>query len=228
MLSESERLESLIKHLKTNAYQFSLKAGIAQGAVSNIINGRRRLSRDIIDLIVQSFPKVSLDWLLRGIGTVFLPEDHEQTEVVMEETSDYVVKNSPVYVIPIFEEDDLKQYVAANLRTIAKVWNLTQTEMIDALGANVGRQAISTYYKGEILPKLAMLLRLEQLSGWPVYVLATRRLKEEEIPEKPISGAYPGFMLTASQAMEITNELHRMQLRIGRIIKKIDENNDGK
>lgn len=48
MISESERLEALIKHLKTNAYRFSANAGIAQGAVSNIINGRRRLSRDIL------------------------------------------------------------------------------------------------------------------------------------------------------------------------------------
>ena len=53
-MGESERLNALINQLKTNAFQFSKRANIAQGSVSNIISGNRRLSRDIIDKVVLS------------------------------------------------------------------------------------------------------------------------------------------------------------------------------
>ena len=81
-MGESERLGLLINHLKTNAFNFSKQAKIAQGTVSSILKKKRRLSRDLIDQISLTYPNINIDWLLRGIGDMFHQELEQRTSPV--------------------------------------------------------------------------------------------------------------------------------------------------
>lgn len=85
-MGESERLGFLVNHLKTNAFQFSKRAKIAQGTVSGIINGKRRMSRDIIDLIAIAYPQVSIEWVLRGIGPMLheINDDRADAQILVD------------------------------------------------------------------------------------------------------------------------------------------------
>ncbi len=92
-MGESERLGLLINHLKTNAFNFSKQAKIAQGTVSSILKKKRRLSRDLIDQISLTYPNINIDWLLRGIGDMF-HQELEHADIAGEPTVEYVAIKS--------------------------------------------------------------------------------------------------------------------------------------
>ena len=229
-MGESERLGLIINHLKTNAFQFSKRAKIAQGSVSNILNGRRRMSRDIIDQIIKTYPEINMEWILRGVGTMFhdLPKEADQLN---EDAVAYTAIKSTVSLqhdgLP--DEEAMKSNVSDNLKTAGKRWKLTQPELLELLGGNVSRQGVNTYFRGDTLPRLPQLLRLERLVGWPLVELVSRSLEFDEIPAAPLVAA-PLFrvQLSAAQIEEMRDEMHRMQLRIARFIKKIEQNAEGK
>lgn len=221
-MGESERLGFLINQLKTNAFQFSTHAKIAQGSVSNIINGKRRMSRDIIDSIIQYYPEVNIEWLLRGIGSPF-HEVVQGANVVNESRGEYSAIKSPNDTISENEPDEeaMKKTIADNLRTAGKRWAITQIEMLEMLGGNVGRQGASTYFRGDTMPRLPMLLRFERYTGWPLSTLATMAIEFNQFPPEPMRGAeFP--KLSAAEIMELKEDLNRLRLRLGRIIDKLE------
>jgi SOS-response transcriptional repressor LexA len=63
--NEAERLKEVLLRSGMSARQFSEKLGISEGQMSNILNGNRRPSREVLDRLVDYFD-VDLNWLLRG------------------------------------------------------------------------------------------------------------------------------------------------------------------
>lgn len=225
-MSESERLAELINHLKTNASQFSIRANIAQGSISNIINGKKRITRDIIDAIMTTHPNVSLDWLMKGVGGMFLIISEDQAIGTSEPMPEYFTEKSIVSTpndrFPT--EEKMKGIIADNLRLAGKRWKLNQAEMLELLGGDVGRGGASTYFRGDTLPRLPLLLRLERYTGWSLVVLATRALSFDQIPPAPLMDApvEPTY-LSAAEQEDLKGELHRLKLRIARIIEQMEQ-----
>jgi len=62
---EAKRLKEVLVRSGMSARQFSEKLGISEGQMSNIINGKRKPSREVLDRLVDYF-SVDLNWLLRG------------------------------------------------------------------------------------------------------------------------------------------------------------------
>lgn len=119
----------------------------------------------------------------------------------------------------------MKGIIAENLRTAGKRWKMTQAEMLELLGGSVGKGGASTYFRGDTLPRLPILLRLERLAGWPLVVLATRQLNYEQIPPAPLLDApVEPSRISPAELDELKGELHRMRLRLGRVIEQIEGN----
>jgi hypothetical protein len=109
---------------------------------------------------------------------------------------------------------------------VGKRWKMTQVEMLELLGGSGGKGAASTYFRGDTLPRLPLLLRLERLTGWPLVVLATRVLDFEQIPQAPLLHApVVPSSLSAAETNDLKDELHRLRLRLGRIIEQIENVN---
>lgn len=73
-----DRISLLIKTLNMNKNSFSKKIGVTNTVIGHIVVGnsfnegkRNKPSFDLLVKILDSFPEVNSEWLLRGKGTMF-------------------------------------------------------------------------------------------------------------------------------------------------------------
>lgn len=69
-----ERIKSLISQLGTSTRAFAIACGLRQNTLSNQLNGMRELSLSTVMAILNTYPQVSTDWLMRGVGDMFKSE----------------------------------------------------------------------------------------------------------------------------------------------------------
>ena len=75
MLAIGKRLELLIKELGENKNSFSKKIGLSNNVtIGRIINEDRSPSGDTLTRILQTFGNVNANWLLTGIGSMFMDQ----------------------------------------------------------------------------------------------------------------------------------------------------------
>lgn len=67
----TERIKSLISQLGLSIRAFALSCGLRQNTLNNQLNGLRELSLATIIAILETYPEVSPEWLLRGKGEMF-------------------------------------------------------------------------------------------------------------------------------------------------------------
>ena len=63
-----ERIEKIMKKEHLTASKLADIANIQRSAMSHILSGRNRPSLDIALKILEAFPTLNSDWLIRGIG----------------------------------------------------------------------------------------------------------------------------------------------------------------
>lgn len=154
--------------------------------------------------IVEQFPLVNLSWLLSGIGEMFLqtPEDGITGGNPYGDIA-------PQSLVP--DDTQLMAVLSHNLRTVSERWNMFHYQLIEALGVEVGRTGVATYMAGRVMPPVGALLRLEEMTGIPVYDLLTKELGTDELPRAPIG--------TGSLLANLHLQLERAQSAIQRYLE---------
>jgi transcriptional regulator with XRE-family HTH domain len=66
-----ERLIQLFKAEGINPTRFAERIGVQRSSISHILSGRNKPSFDFIIKILDSFPAINPDWLLRGKGLMY-------------------------------------------------------------------------------------------------------------------------------------------------------------
>lgn len=97
-------------------------------------------------------------------------------------------------------------YQGKNIRMIRKKWGLSQPAFAELLG--VKGQNVSTYETDAHFPQVPTLIKLEQLTGIPIYELYTRFVLPEEVPDQPLK-VYEGS--TESKASEVNEFMERFK-----------------
>lgn len=78
------RLHKVVEYSDLSQNKFALKVGIDRGLVSKMLNGTK-FGIDKLMQIINSFPEISMEWLLRGKGEMILrPEDSLQQSETIE------------------------------------------------------------------------------------------------------------------------------------------------
>lgn len=83
----SARLEMFFKSLNIKRKAFSEKINIQYGVLSQIVNGHVTLTANLVDRIVQAYPNLNADWILRGNGEMIL--EPNTTTTVTESQPNY-------------------------------------------------------------------------------------------------------------------------------------------
>lgn len=68
------RIKKLIGSLSISERAFALACGIAQNTMNYYLSGKRKPSCEAINKILNSFPDLSAEWLMRGEGEMFKSE----------------------------------------------------------------------------------------------------------------------------------------------------------
>lgn len=67
-----ERIKMLISENAKSERDFAMKIGVNQVTLNNYTANKRKLSLEIIEAILNAFPEISAEWLLRGTGSMML------------------------------------------------------------------------------------------------------------------------------------------------------------
>ncbi len=195
MKEYGNRLAKLLKTLNFKQTPFAKAIGVSQTFFNKVINGKADLSRDMMEKILERFPNVNLSWLLTGKGQMFYDLSGELNMV--QDGGIQYGKRESVKIHPVGDESHLKNLMVANLKTTAKHWDMFNNELFALLDPTVGRQAVSKYMLGQVIPRLPSLVRFELITGIRLTELLTREIKAEELPPAPLT---PGDALQAIRA----------------------------
>ena len=67
-----DRIRQLMESLHLSQQEFSERTQIGTATLSNIFNGRTHPSIKVIELIKKNLPDISIDWLLLGVGPMYV------------------------------------------------------------------------------------------------------------------------------------------------------------
>lgn len=81
---DGERLQNLITLLDLKQKEFAEKLDITPSNLSSYINDRRSIGGSFAKSVKSAFPQVDLNWLLTGVGDVFVPLYHSDKELINE------------------------------------------------------------------------------------------------------------------------------------------------
>jgi transcriptional regulator with XRE-family HTH domain len=88
-----DRIKMLLEALNESQNNFSKKIGVQSAVINHIVTGnsgnegkRNKPSFDLLNKIIDAYPRVSLEWLIRGEGTMF--KDYKGSDNI-KVTGDY-------------------------------------------------------------------------------------------------------------------------------------------
>jgi transcriptional regulator with XRE-family HTH domain len=83
-----DRIQKIIQLKKLNSSAFADKVGVPRSTISHILSGRNNPSLEFIQKVLDTFPEIKTEWLVRGDGhmlkatnTLFPDEEYVDTPV---------------------------------------------------------------------------------------------------------------------------------------------------
>lgn len=142
-----DRIKELQQNQGLSNNEFAEKLGISSAALSHIYSGRNNPSLTILEAILQKFPNVNFNYLLKGHGSLFEVSQkikEPKTSIINDlfssidegHTSDEVVQNHPEQPI----EDKKTGSVSENQGFTDVITNVNTSKVVKvALFTNDGR-----------------------------------------------------------------------------------------
>lgn len=88
-----QRIKALATFEGLTIADFALKIGISPNTLSNYVQERRKLSLQVVEAILEAFPEVSAEWLIRGKGAMIISDQEPQKQPEVQNGDGIVVKN---------------------------------------------------------------------------------------------------------------------------------------
>lgn len=202
LIEQGIRLQNLIKALKTNGKRFAESVSARQSHISQISNGKRAITVNVLGKITARYPKANPVWLLYGTGEMFLQDNKEPKG-----------PDIPVTDLSILSH---------NIIAIRRRWNRDQGEFGKLLGQYT-RNQVSNWERGRTAVEYEALCRLEALSGIPQKKIRNQELTRSEIPElpNPWEIPLPEPLPTISDVLDMQREILTRISRIEEILQGI-------
>ena len=89
LIEQGDRLKKIRKYFKVNQQELAKILKTKQSFISNIENGKKGLSRNLLTKISNVYPEINQNWLLTGEG-----------EMIQENNSANIVQSTPNHVHP--------------------------------------------------------------------------------------------------------------------------------
>ena len=91
-----QRVKLVLEDKSISVNALSKQINVAQATLNPQLRGDRTLAANIVAKILDAFPDVSAEWLMRGVGTMYSNHDTDD--------SSYMVAENPHRVEPKIEE----------------------------------------------------------------------------------------------------------------------------
>ena len=91
-----QRVKLVLEDKSISVNALSKQINVAQATLNPQLRGDRTLAANIVAKILDAFPDVSAEWLMRGVGTMYSNQDADD--------SSYMVAETPHHEEPKIEE----------------------------------------------------------------------------------------------------------------------------
>jgi transcriptional regulator with XRE-family HTH domain len=118
-MNERDRVLQVMQSEGMNAKQFCQEVGISQGTLSNIMGGRNKPSLDVMQAILRRFRAVSCDWLIMGVGTMYVSGARE--EGMLPLFDDTQAEEAVASTANVMVEEKKPMMAVAASRTVSKI-----------------------------------------------------------------------------------------------------------
>ncbi|NOU17989.1 MAG: helix-turn-helix transcriptional regulator [Bacteroidales bacterium] len=95
------RIQKLISYENLTPTKFADIIGVQRSAISHILSGRNKPSFDLIQKILNKFPRISSEWLLMGRGEMYKTMVQQRLFDVDQKTNDIKIEVKP----PVIQEN---------------------------------------------------------------------------------------------------------------------------
>lgn len=74
-----ERIAEVLRHYRISETAFSKNVDLSQTAINKQLKGTSALSAVVVEAVATQFPTISMEWLIRGKGTMFASDTPSTT-----------------------------------------------------------------------------------------------------------------------------------------------------
>lgn len=92
-MEEKDRIEKIMQQENMNSTQFALETGIQTSTLSHILNGRNKVSLEVLKKILNRFRTINSDWLILGVGSMYRQEKHSQAPTLFDFDNENTLKS---------------------------------------------------------------------------------------------------------------------------------------
>ena len=106
-----QRIMDLIEIKADSVYAFSKQIKVAQTTLSEYLNNGKRVSFTIIRAILEAYPDVSAEWLLRGTGESCFIEERDIIDTPTEQDDEALISAKATITRLNMENETLKKQI---------------------------------------------------------------------------------------------------------------------
>lgn len=80
-----QRVKRVLEDKSISVNALSKQINVAQATLNPQLRGDRTLAANIVEKILEAFPDVSAEWLMRGVGTMYSNQDADDSSYMVAE-----------------------------------------------------------------------------------------------------------------------------------------------
>lgn len=81
-----QRIKCVLEDKSLSVNALSKQINVAQATLNPQLRGDRTLAANIVEKVLEAFPDVSAEWLMRGVGTMYHKDGIDDTPYMVAET----------------------------------------------------------------------------------------------------------------------------------------------
>ena len=87
--------------------EMSRELGVDAGTFGNILNGNRGVSAGLLSKFLETYPSVSAEWLMRGIGSMYAADERVGSENIANNNNSQINAGDTINrLVSLLEEKD--------------------------------------------------------------------------------------------------------------------------
>ena len=127
-----QRVMDLIDIKADSVYSFAKQIKVAQTTISEYLNNGKKVSFTIIRAILDTYPDVSAEWLLRGTGNSCYIDERDNIDIVRGDESQEL-KDAKATITRLSEENEALKRQIIELRAVNEYQDKRLDKMIAIL-----------------------------------------------------------------------------------------------
>lgn len=81
-----QRIKCILENKSLSVNALSKQINVAQATLNPQLRGDRTLAANIVEKVLEAFPDVSAEWLMRGVGTMYHKDGVDDSPYMVAET----------------------------------------------------------------------------------------------------------------------------------------------